>query len=74
MHVRKRWVFFTLLKLHFVAIFMLWACSFVIFNVISVSTNTVVQTFHASFIVHFPNEQSVFTIITELQYLTNYNT
>ena len=29
---------------------------------------------HASFIVYSPNEQSLFTIITELQYLTNYNT
>ena len=32
-----------------------------------------VNSIHAFFIVYFPNEQS-FTILTELQYLTNYNT
>ena len=33
-----------------------------------------VNSIHASFIVYFPIEQSLFTILTELQYLTNYNT
>ena len=33
-----------------------------------------VNSIHASFIFYSPNEQSLFTILTELQYLTNYNT
>ena len=65
-------------NLRFLVIFMLCACPFVIFNGLDLAINqhygANVNSIHASCIVYSPNEQSLFTILTELQYLTNYNT
>ena len=75
-HARSKTFGFTYIKLRF----LVFSCYehvrllFLMDLAINQHHGATVNSIHASFIVYSLNGQSLFTVITELQYLTNYST